>query len=71
MRPCPFCGCTESPVLVWQDKLNSSAVRACCANCDAMGPEVEFSQEASFIDEEAEKAAESALDLWNKRATET
>jgi hypothetical protein len=64
MIPCPFCGCEEPPVVVWQDHLNVDEVRMYCPECGAAGPPVELEKRAD--DEEARKAAEAALALCGR-----
>jgi hypothetical protein len=52
--------------VVWKDHtLNVDEVRMYCPDCGAAGPPVELEKRAD--DEEARKAAEAALALWEKR----
>jgi hypothetical protein len=52
--------------VVWKDHtLNVDEVRMYCPDCGAAGPPVELEKRAD--DEEARKAAEAALALWERR----
>lgn len=68
MMPCPFCGCEETPGIVWRRRtMRHEEVRLYCPDCDAAGPPVEIERRAD--DTEAHAAAEAAGKLWDRRAS--
>lgn len=67
MKPCPFCGCEEIPIVVWEERtLRTEEVRLYCPDCDAAGPPVDIEKRAD--DSVAEEAVSSAEALWDRRS---
>lgn len=67
MKPCPFCGCEEPLVIVWEERtLCTEEVRFYCPDCDAAGPPVTIEKRAD--DSVAEEATRSAGVLWDRRS---
>lgn len=73
-KPCPFCGCDETPVIVVNDNAlhNTATARAHCAECDASGPPVttEYFKPGVLFIKDVDDLERVALDAWSRRMVE-
>ena len=66
IKPCPFCGATQSAVCSTENGPDHNTFFVACGNpeCKATGPKVEL----VFPNAKNYTAFDEAVDAWNKRA---